>query len=217
MRKTFLTVCAAAFLFAACNSKKEDKTGEASKESTNEAKSEEPWVPVDSATMMQKMIEYGTPGPMHAMMASWNGTWSGETTMWEYDGATPQKSTGTAVNSMIFDGKYQTSTHTGNMMGMPFEGKSIMAYDNADKKFHSTWIDTWSTGIMNMTGDWDEATKTLTLTGTMPDICRPGKECHFTEKFKIVDANTQHMEMWGPDPKTGKDYKMMEIKMTRTK
>ena len=70
---------------------------------------------------------------------------------------------------------------------------------------------------MNMSGPWDESSKTLTLTGKYPDINRPGKECSMKEVFKVVDDNTQSMEMYGPDPKTGKEYKMMEIKMTRKK
>ncbi len=103
------------------------------------------------------------------------------------------------------------------MMGMAFEGMSLMAYDNAIKKFTSSWIDTWSTGIMNMSGSWDEATKSITLSGTMPDICRPGKECTMREVYKVADDNTHIMEMYGPDPKTGKEMKMMEIKFTRKK
>ncbi len=215
MKKITLTLCTVALLLFACNNEK--KTDDKKTSDTKEGKIEEPWVPVDSATMMAKMMEYGTPGPMHTMLASWNGTWNDETTMWEYEGATPQKSTGTAVNTMIMGGKYQHSTHSGNMMGMPFEGMSIVGYDNATKQFVSSWVDNWSTGIMNMSGTWDDATKTMTLTGTMPDICRPGKECSFREVFKVIDDNTQHMEMYGPDSKTGKEMKMMEINLTRKK
>ena len=217
MKKSILLLFAAACLLLACNSEtKSDKTGSDNTDTTSDTKNE-PWVPVDSATMMQNMMAYGTPGPMHQMMASWNGTWSGETTMWDHDGATPQKSTGTAVNTMIMDGKYQSGKHTGNMMGMPFEGWSITGYDNATKQFVSSWIDTWSTGIMNMTGTYDSSSKTLNMTGKVPDIHRPGKECTIREVFKIIDDNTQVMEMYGPDWKTGKEYKMMEIKMTRSK
>ena len=68
-----------------------------------------------------------------------------------------------------------------------------------------------------MTGGWDDTSKTLTLTGTMPDLDRPGKECDMKEVFKVIDDNTQHMEMYGPDPKTGKEFKMMEIHSTRKK
>jgi hypothetical protein len=49
----------------------------------------------------------------------------------------------------------------------------------------------------------------------MPDICRPGKMCSMKETFTIIDDNTQKMEMYGPDPKTGKEYKMMEINLSR--
>ena len=210
-----LTFILALLIAASCSDKTKSDSKE-EKESTKDTK-EEAWVPVDSATMMKNMIEYGTPGPMHQMMASWNGTWTGDMTMWHSDGAAPEKMTGTAVNSMILGGRYQESIHTGNMMGMPFEGRSLLAYDNAQKKFVSTWIDNWGTGFMNMSGTWDEATKSLSMSGTMPDINRPGKECSFKEKFTIIDENTQHMEMWGPDPNTGKEYKMMEIRMTKKK
>lgn len=219
MKHKLLTLLAAAFLFAACNNEKkgEDGKDDKMKTSSDDKKKEEPWVPVDSATMMKKMMEYGTPGPMHAMLASWDGTWTGEMTMWDYEGATPSKTPGTEVNSMIMNGKYQMSKHSGDMMGMPFEGMSITAYDNAVKKFTSTWIDTWSTGIMTMSGDWNESSKTLTMSGSYPDICRPGKECTMKQVMTVVDDNTHKMEMWGPDSKTGKEFKMMEITMVRKK
>jgi hypothetical protein len=211
-------IFSALLLVTSCSDKTKSDSKEG-KDTTSISKDtrDEAWVSVDSATMMKNMMEYGTPGPMHQMLASSNGTWTGDMTMWQYDGAAPEKMVGTAVNSMILGGRYQESIHTGNMMGMPFEGRSLLAYDNAQKKFVSTWIDNWSTGFMTMSGTWDEATKSMTMTGTMPDINRPGKECSFKEKFTIIDDNTQHMEMWGPDPKTGKEYKMMEIRMTRKK
>lgn len=221
MKQNLIAFCLAALLFAACNNeKKDDGNKDESGTSTTvseETNKEEPWVPVDSATMMQKMMDYGTPGDMHTMMNSWNGNWNTESTMWDYEGATPQKSTGSAVNSMIMSGKYQSTKYSGNMMGMPFEGMSITGYDNAQKKFVSSWVDTWSTGIMNMSGTWDAASKSMTLTGKTPDICRPGKECTMREVYKVIDDNTHLMEMYGPDPKTGKEMKAIEIKFTRKK
>lgn len=221
MKKIFLSSLAATLVLMACNSgestdNKKDSTSTATTTS-NDAKKDEPWVPVDSATMMKAMMDYGTPGKVHEMMASWNGTWNGETTMWESEGAAPQKSTGTAVNSMIMGGRYQLSKHSGSMMGMPFEGQSTTGYDNFTKQFVSSWVDTWGTGIMMMKGPWDDAAKTITLTGTAPDITRPGKECSLREILTIIDNDNQKMEMYGPDPKTGKEFKMMEIKLTRKK
>jgi len=219
MKKTLLTACTAMLLLAACNNTetKDNKSDSTGTTTTTEVKTEETWVPVDSATMMKAMMDYATTGDMHKMMASWDGTWNGDMTMWQNEGAPPSKMVGTAVNTMILGGRYQSSKHTGNMMGMPFEGMSLMGYDNALKKFVSSWVDNFGTGIMMMSGPWDAATKTLTLTGSMPDICRPGKMCTMKEVFTIIDDNTQHMEMYGPDSKTGKEFKMMEIHMTRKK
>jgi hypothetical protein len=216
--KKILTAFSAAVLLIACNdSETKDSKKDTASTGSTEVKKEDAWVPVDTATMNKAMAEYMTPGKMHEMLASWNGTWTGETTMWMGAGAPPMKSSGTAVNSMALGGRYQVSKHSGNMMGMPFEGMSTLAYDNAQKKFVSSWIDNMGTGIMIMTGTWDETTKSLNMSGTMPDICRPGKECTMREVFTIVDENTQHMEMYGPDPATGKEYKIMEIKLTRKK
>jgi Protein of unknown function (DUF1579) len=222
MKKIILVACSATMLLISCNDSAETTASKTDTTSTNitantDVKKDDAWVPVDSATAMKAMMEYGTPGEMHKLLASWNGTWSGETTMWEYEGAAPQKSSGTAVNAMIFDGKYQTNTHKGTMMGMPFEGRGVTAYDNATKKFVSTWIDTWSTGIMNMSGTWDAATKSLTMSGTFPDVTRPGKECTLRQVTTVIDDNTQRFDMYGPDQKTGKEFKMMEITMTRKK
>ena len=220
MKKIF-TACSAIVLLIACNSSetKDNKTDSPSTATTAapEMKKEEAWVVVDSATQMKAMMAYGTPGDMQKMMASWSGAWNADMTMWDHEGAPAQKMMGAAVNSMVLGGRYQSSKHTGNMMGMPFEGMSLMGYDNALKKFVSSWVDNWGTGIMMMSGPWDEATKTLTLTGSMPDIVRPGKECMMREVFTVVDDNTQHMEMYGPDQKTGKEFKIMEMKMTRKK
>jgi hypothetical protein len=133
--------------------------------------------------------------------------------MW-MPGAPELKSTSTTVNKMLFNGLYQESTHTGNMMGMPFNGRSTMGYDNHRKEFVSTWIDNMGTGIMVMKGTWDSTTKTINYKGTVVD---PGtkEDCEIRETFQIVDDNTQVLEMFGPDPKTGKETKTMQIKFTR--
>lgn len=111
-------------------------------------------------------------------------------------------------------GRYQQSTFKGDFGGMPFEGTSTTGYDKGKKVFFSTWMDNMSTGIMNMEGTWDEATKSINFKGKM--ICPAnGIECEMREVYKIIDDNTQVMEMYGPDMKTGKEFKSMEIKFTR--
>uniref|UniRef100_UPI0026104789 DUF1579 family protein n=1 Tax=uncultured Chryseobacterium sp. TaxID=259322 RepID=UPI0026104789 len=57
--------------------------------------------------------------------------------------------------------------------------------------------------------------KSIEFKGKMTDPTRPGKDCDIREIYSFVDDNTQKLEMFGPDPKTGKEMKTMEIKFTR--
>lgn len=187
----------------------------ASKEAgTTETKSEE-WVPVDSTTAMNKMMEAGTPGPEHAMLAKDNGTWKADVTMWMAPDSPPMTSKATMTNKMILGGRYQQSVYKGDMMGAPFEGVSTTTYDNARKVWVTSWVDNMSTMIMNMEGTYDEANKTMTYTGKM--LCPAnGKWCEMKQVSKKIDDKTEQFEMYGPDMKTGKPYKNMEMKLTRS-
>lgn len=81
----------------------------------------------------QAWMAYMTPGPMHKMLASSNGEWHEEMTFWMAPGAPATKAESDCVNKMILGDRYQESIHTGSMMGMPFEGRSTVGYDNAKK------------------------------------------------------------------------------------
>lgn len=218
MKRIFIAFCTVS-LFA-CNSedKTATKTEETKPDSTaagSTAKTDD-WVPVDSATAMKTMMEAGTPGQQHAMLAKWDGKWTAETTMWMSPGAPPVTAKSTAVNKMILGGRYQETSFKGDFMGMPYEGTSTTGYDNIKKVFFTTWMDNMSTMVMNMEGNWDDASKSIDFKGKM--ICPAnGKECEMREVYKVVDDNTHVMEMYGPDMQTGKPYKSMEIKFTRSK
>lgn len=215
MKQITLIICTVSLFLFSCNNEK--KTDEDKKESTTETKMDgkEKMEMPDSATMMKNWQDYMTPGDMHKMMAKWDGTWNGDITMWMAPGEPEQKATGTAVNKMIMNGLYQENTHTGDMMGMPFNGKGTVGYDNHEKQFVSSWIDNMGSGIMIMKGPWDDATKTMTLKGKMID---PGTkmETAVKETFKIIDDNTQEMEMFVSLP-DGAEFKTMNIKYSRKK
>ena len=164
---------------------------------------------------MKKWMDYMTPGEMHKMMASWDGTWNGEVTMWMAPGTQPSVNKSVAINKMIMGGRYQEGTTKGDFNGMPFEGKSLLAYDNAKKVFISLWIDNMGTGVMKGEGPWDPVNKSVTITGRMVDPMS-GKDLDFREIFTIIDDDNQLLEMFntGPD---GKEYKSMSLKYARVK
>lgn len=221
MKHFTLTICSAAVLLFSCNNDAE-KTAETKTDTTTTTEqpaAKETTPPAaampDSATMMKNWEAYMTPGDVHKMMASWDGTWEAESSSWMAPGTPPQVSKGSSVNKMAMNGRYQISNHKGTMMGMPFEGMSITGYDNAKKLFVSTWIDNMGTGIMKMEGPWDESTKSMMLSGKCVDpMMGNGKEMEIREVFRIVDEKTQVMEMYGPG-QDGKEFKMMEIKFTK--
>jgi hypothetical protein len=206
MKNLFFAACTT-FLFIACDKVKMDVKTEKTEE----------WKPVDSAAANKAWMEYATPGDMHKMLAKSDGVWNGANTTWMENGGKPMTSTSEATNKMIFEGRYQVSEHKGNFMGMPFEGMSITGYDNAKKKFVSSWLDNMGTGIMSMEGEWNASTKSIEFKGKMTDPTRPGKDCDVREVYTFIDDNTQKLEMYGPDSKTGKEFKTMEIMFTRKK
>lgn len=220
MKRILIAVCTTSILIQACNTetKTEEATGSsATSADTSVAKEkEEAWVPVDSATAMKAWMEYATPGEPHKILAKSNGTWVGEVTMWMSPDGPPQTNTSTMTNKMVMDGRYQLSEYKGDFMGMPFLGMSTTGYDNVKKVFLSTWIDNMGTGILKMEGPWDEASKTISMKGKMIDPST-GRECDMRETLKIIDENNQLMEMYGPDPRTGKEFKSMTVKLTRKK
>ena len=219
MKQKLFAFVAAALIFASCS---DDKKTEATTESNTasvkeeEKPKEKEWIPIDSAAAMNAMMAAGALGEEHKMLAKSNGTWAVDMTYWDGIDRPASKMTGTQVTKSILDGHFQQSTFSGDFMGMPFNGVSTVGYDNTTKEFVSTWIENMNTSMMIMRGGWDASTKTMTLTGKQKNPVN-GLECNLRQVYKIVDDNTETMEMYGPDPKTGKEFKMMEMKLTRKK
>jgi hypothetical protein len=113
------------------------------------------------------------------------------------------------------NGLYQMGDFSSTMMGMPMTGHSTMAYDNAKKKFVLTWIDNMGSGIIYMTGTYDEATKTLELKGKQTDPIT-GKDTDIRQVNKYIDADNYTMAMYGPGM-DGKEMKFMEGTFKRKK
>ena len=213
MKRLTLTLCAASLILFSCNN---DKATSDNKADSSDKKVADNTTapPMDSASMMKAWMAYMTPGDAQSMLAKSNGTWNAEVTMWMDPSKPPTKSNATAENKMILGGRYQQSVNKGNMMGMAFEGISTVGFDNAKKVYQSSWVDNMGTGIMNLEGPWDDATKTINLKGKATDPST-GKDMEMRETFKVIDDNTQHMEMYCVQ--NGKEMKTMEIHFTRKK
>lgn len=150
-----------------------------------------------------------TPGPQHEMLAKGAGTWKMTLRMWEDPAGEPTMAEGTAESSMELGGRVLVEEVHSNMMGMPFEGIGRTGYDNVTGKWWSTWTDTMSTGLMLMTGSFDEASGTFEYKGEMADpITGEMKPVTMTIRHEGEDRMTADMHQPGPD---GSMMRVMEI------
>ena len=164
---------------------------------------------------MQACIIAGTPGKMHQFLAEGAGDWTGKNTMWMTPGADPIKTECTATVSPMMDGRFVKCEMKGEMPGMgPYNGYGLYGFDNVSKKFQSVWLDNHGTGMMVGEGELSSDGKVLTwkYTGNCP-ITK--KAMVMREIETITGPNTKTLEMFGPEPKTGKEFKMMSIELTR--
>ena len=165
----------------------------------------------DQQEAMKKWMEYMTPGTPHQALAKMVGNWKAIVTMYQASGE-QNKSEGTASYEMVLGGRYLKSTFKGNMMGMPFEGMGLDAYDNATKDYISIWVDNMGTGLMYMKGKWDDDSKTIIYMGNTVNPLS-GKEEKNKTVFKKIDDD--HMLMTSYIYADDKEVKQMEIEYTR--
>lgn len=210
MKKLLLSLLAASVVYASC--KDQASNTDAAATTTDSSTVSTPEKTLSPEEQQKAWMNYMTPGEVHQMLAKQDGEWQADITMWMGPDSPAIKNTGVAMNKMILGGRYQESKHKGEFMGMPFEGVSLLGYDNAKKAFVSSWIDNMGTGMMQMEGTWDDKTKTINFKGKMVDPTT-GKDTEIRETVIMMDDQSQKMEMFCM--KDGKEFKSMEIMLKK--
>ena len=149
------------------------------------------------------------------MLAGDAGTWKGKQQMWMPGSTEAMTSDVSSTITPMMDGRYTKVEVSGEMPGMgPYTGLGIYGFDNVSQQFVCTWIDNHSTGTMNGVGELSKDGKTITWQFSY--------NCPITKKptaMRQVETNTgpnaKKLEMFGNDPKSGKEYKMMTMELTR--
>ena len=172
------------------------------------------------AEMMKMMEEMAKLNENHKLLSEMVGSWNYTVKMWMDPSAPPSESKGTATRKaemggrffvMDASGKFQMPGADGKMMTIDFKGRSTEGYDNAKKKFVSSWIDNMSTGIMLSEGTYDPSTKTFTFHANY-DMA-PGVQTKIRETLKVTDKD-HHTMAWF-EQRGGQEVKTMEIAYTR--
>lgn len=170
--------------------------------------------------MMAEMMKLGAPGEHHKTLDAYAGSWDVKITMWMSPDAPPQTSAGTSEVKWILDGRF-LQEHFSSEMEMggethAYEGLGIIGYDNVEKEYVSMWADNMTTALMIFDdGEYDAATKTLTLEGEYDDPML-GVEVEMTIISRVVSDDEIHFEMH-KDPEGGEDHKCFEMVYTRQK
>lgn len=164
--------------------------------------------------MMEAMMKYGTPGKQHEQLKAMAGTFDADVTFKMDPAAPEQKSKAKMVNEALFDGRYLKGDYTGDFMGQPFKGMSVMTFDNAKEKYVSLWIDSMSTMMMLSEGTADSSGKVITTSCTFD--CPVQKE-RITSRMVVTIQDNDHHTMDMYCTQGGKEHKSMTIKYTRAK
>lgn len=164
---------------------------------------------------MQRWQETTRPGPAHEFLTqAFVGEWETQMKMWMDPQGEPMTSKGSATVEELFDGRYIRETFKGEFMGQAFEGHSITGFDNNKKLFVTSWIDSMSTGIMEMKGSVSPDGKRLTFIGEMDEPMSGEMGKAFKLVITVDSADEHTMEMF--EILYGDPIRMMEVRYTRT-
>ncbi len=160
------------------------------------------------ADAQKAMEEAAKAGPNHKLLEWFAGEWQ----VVVKDLTPGQESTdeGVMTAKMVYGGRFLLSDFDGRFHGKFFRGGGMMGYNNATKRFESTWADSRDTAIAFMSGSMSADNKVLTMTSEMNDPTT-GKKV----TMKEVDTIT------GKDAYKGEFYmgtmKVMDLSYVRGK
>lgn len=213
---TTLAVLAGSFAFAQSTTTKQKDTKPTTTTAAPQGTEDMPLPPGMTMEDVTKCMAAATPGEMHAYLTQDAGTWKGTSKMWMAPGTDPMTTECTSVVTPLLDGRFVTVQYKSDMGDMgPFEGYGIYGYDNVLEKFQGTWVDSMGTTMAFGVGELNSANDKLTW--------KFAYTCPITEKpttMREIETRTgkdaKKLEIFVLNPKTGEEYKAVEIDMKRT-
>ena len=167
---------------------------------------------MSEAEMMAQWQAAMTPSSGHARLTPMVGTWRAKTTFTMAPGAPEQVHGGISVHRFVLGGRYLEQIYKGTAMGMPFEGIGYTGYDNVQKRYVGTWMDTFGTGLMNSVGVGSPTDERI---DSVSEAIEPsGQKRVFETIVRIRNHEHHSYEMWTKGP-TGKKYRTMLVEYER--
>ena len=150
----------------------------------------------------------------HQLLARSNGVWTGQATMTFSATAPPITSASTLTNSMAMGGLFQISEIIYTINGRQMRGVRVTGYDATKKIFTRAMIQDGGSGVA-MEGPWDPATKSTTMRYQQLNNST-GQYADMKEVYTFIDENTELLEIYRRDTKANKEFKILNVKWTRS-
>lgn len=156
-------------------------------------------------------------GKAHELFARDAGTWDCEVKMFfKGPDAPAAEFKGVEVNRLLGGGLYmQTTFEYGMGQRGAFEGHSLMGYDPRTKRYVGTWVDNQTSVPSQVSGEYDENTKTLTVHSTVVD--GRGRELKSKQVTTWLDDSRKRLKIFLVVEAAGKESQIKLMEMLGTK
>ena len=143
---------------------------------------------------MRKMEEAGRPGPAHQALEPLIGDWKAEVKCWQEGSAAAHVTQGTAESYWILQGRFLKEDFTGEMMGKPFKGQTLLGFDNIKQTYNLVWLADTTTSIFTSEGRGDSGNRVITLEGQA--TCPQRGQIAVKSVYRILGADKHVFEMY---------------------
>jgi hypothetical protein len=155
-------------------------------------------------------------GPEHKILENLVGEWDVKVRFYFPDPKKPSESKGIMTRNMILGGNFLQESFTGEFVGQPFAGLSLIGFDANKERFVTIWCDSMSTSMSQTQGIYDERKKALTSLGELHDP-NTKKMMRARDVLRIISKDEQLLEMYRQPKGAPEEFKIMEVVYTRKK
>lgn len=127
------------------------------------------------------------------------GVWNAKTEMAMEPGQPPTSEPATETVQAICGGAWIWTDFNGQMMGQPFSGHALYAYDPGSQQYVNYWIDSWTPVWMETRGNYDAEKSTITLVGTGIDQAGKPMDCKEVITYHGADKRVLDLEFKTPE------------------
>ena len=168
----------------------------------------------DKNQLMAEWQATRAPGPMHALLKKFVGTWKAEMSMRMAADQPEMKSTGMMRAEMMFGDRYVKVEDEGEFMGSVFRDFGLIGYDNYKQKFTAYWAFDTGTQASFVYGVSSEDGKMLVFHGTTDEAMTGRRDVPMKLVYQFVDDRTLKFEIWG-ELGLPNEYRSLEITYKR--